>query len=96
MPRTQEVTAYYIRTRKGECFYVDTLAEALEEFLGINGYRLTLSSSTNELVLRRDSDWTWTMINGFETNIEKESSARMIFRKKEEKLPIIFREKEKK
>lgn len=57
MARTEEVTPYYIRSASGECFYVDTLAEALVEFLGEDGYRLTLTSTRQELVIRRTGEW---------------------------------------
>ncbi len=57
MAKSQEPTPFYIRTRQGETFHVDTLEEALEEFLGGNGYRLTLTAGGKELVIRRDSVW---------------------------------------
>jgi hypothetical protein len=79
MPRTEEVTAYYIRTQDGECFYVDTLAEALEEFLGDKGYRVTFASPTKELVLRRTSIWG----TGFTPLGEVVASAAMTYRDKE-------------
>lgn len=85
MPRTDEVTAYYIRTSDGDAFYVDTLAEALEEFLGEKGYRLTFASSKKELVLRRTSNWQTWIVNGIAEEHEKEAEARMVFRDKENK-----------
>lgn len=57
MARTQEVTAYYIRTGEGDTFYVDTLDEALRELISEDGYRLTLISASYELVIRRTSEW---------------------------------------
>lgn len=57
MPRTNEVTPYYIRTRQGETFYVDTLREALEEFLGDNGYRITFSAGGKEMDIKRPFGW---------------------------------------
>ncbi len=42
MPRSQFPTPFYIRTQEGATFFVDTLDEALEEFIGEDGYRLTL------------------------------------------------------
>ena len=57
MAKTQEVTPYYLRMQTGECFYVDTLKEALEAFLGDEGYRLTLSVDGKELIIRRCSEW---------------------------------------
>lgn len=77
MPRTNEKTAYYIRTNNGECFYVDTLAEALAEFLGDDGYRLTLTAGDNELIIRRTSHWDDGIIPS-----EKVSAAGLTFRKK--------------
>ncbi len=58
MPRTQKVTPFYIRTQEGATFSVDTLEEALEEFLGIDGYRLSLTAGQNQLVIRRCLDWS--------------------------------------
>lgn len=57
MPRPNEVTPYYIRTAEGNTFYVHTLAEALEQFLGDDGYRLTLTTPNKKLTIRRSSDW---------------------------------------
>lgn len=79
MPRTEEVTPYYIRTQDGDCFYVDTLAEALEEFLGGKGYRVTFASAKQELVLRRTSEWG----PGFTPPGEEVASAAMTYRDKE-------------
>ncbi len=58
MPRTQKVTPFYIRTQEGATFSVDTLEEALEEFLGIDGYRLSLTAGQKQLVIRRCLDWS--------------------------------------
>ncbi len=58
MPRTQESTPFYIRTQEGSTYYVDTLQEALEEFLGSDGYRLSLTAGQNQLVIRRCLDWS--------------------------------------
>jgi hypothetical protein len=77
MPRTQEVTAYYIRTQNGETFYVDTLKEALDEFLGDDGYRLTLSSDNKELVIRKSYPWTES------DNGKLEALANLVYRNKE-------------
>ncbi len=57
MPESQEPTSFYIRTQEGATFYVDTLEEALEAFIGNSGYRLTLSAGQKELVILRDSRW---------------------------------------
>lgn len=62
MAKTLEVTPYYLRMQTGECFFVDTLKEALEEFLGNDGYRLTLGSGEKSLVIRRTSEWTEDMV----------------------------------
>lgn len=77
MPRTEEVTAYYIRDQDGACFYVDTLAEALEEFLGEKGYRLSLSSRKQDLVLWRTSEWSES------EDGSQEGKAHMVYRNKE-------------
>lgn len=53
MARTQDETPFYIRTRDGETFYVETLEEALQEFASTNGYRLSLIADQNEIVIRR-------------------------------------------
>ncbi len=58
MPRTQKITPFYIRTQEGATFSVDTLEEALEEFLGSDGYRLSLTAGQNQLVIRRCLDWS--------------------------------------
>ncbi len=76
MPRSQEVTAYYIRTTAGECFFVDTLQEALYEFLGSEGYRLTLNAGGHELIIRRTSDWSTNLLD------EKVGLATLIYREK--------------
>lgn len=57
MARTSEPTPFYIRTKSDETFHVETLEEALKEFLGENGYRLTLIAGNDELVIRRESMW---------------------------------------
>lgn len=85
MPRTNEVTPYYIRNRNGESFYVDTLAEALEEFLADGGYRLTFNTPKRDLVLRRTSEWETVIIAGMKVENEKEATAGMVFRDKEKK-----------
>lgn len=53
MSKTQDPTQQYIRTEDGETFYVETLDEAIEEFAGDNGYRLTLHGDKLDLVIRR-------------------------------------------
>ncbi len=58
MARTQETTPFYIRTERGETFFVETLEEALEEFTGDDGYRLTLTAGSNGLVIRRHGEWS--------------------------------------
>ena len=78
MAKTQEVTPYYLRMQTGECFYVDTLKEALEEFLGDEGYRLTLTTTNKELVIRRTSGWVPCAIG---LN-EKEGTGSLVFREK--------------
>lgn len=55
MSRTQNKTQFYIRTTKSECFYVESLKEALEQFASDEGYRLTLFSGGTEVVMRRDN-----------------------------------------
>lgn len=70
MPRTPEVRPFYIRTRQGECFYVDTLGEALEEFLSEDGYRLSITAKDKKLVIRRTSEWVAGLTDG-----EKECTA---------------------
>ncbi len=57
MPASQEPTPFYIRTREGATFHLDTLDEALEEFIGKDGYRLTLTAGGKELIIRRCFDW---------------------------------------
>ncbi len=76
MPKTKEITAYYIRTRKGETFYVDTLAEALTELVGEDGYRVTFSAGGKEVDLRRSSK----LYNGL--NGDKECEATIVYREK--------------
>ena len=56
MPRTHEETPYYIRDTDGGTYYVDTLEEALAEFTGPKGYRLTLNAGENKIVIRR-GEW---------------------------------------
>ncbi len=58
MPRTSEITLFYIRTQEGQTFYVETLKEALEVFLGDDGYRLTLAAGQKHLTIRRCLDWS--------------------------------------
>lgn len=62
MARTETSTPFYIRTSGGDCFHVETLAEALEEFLGDNGYRLSIRAGEKELVIRRTSPWDETLL----------------------------------
>lgn len=54
MSRGQVPTPFYIRTLDGETFYVDTLEEALQEFTGEDGYRMTITTDDVEMVIRRD------------------------------------------
>ncbi len=77
MARTQDPTAFYIRTKEGATFYVDTLDEALEELIGEDGYRLTIASNNKELVIRRNTSWE---INPTEEN---ESPATLVYREKD-------------
>lgn len=53
MAEGQEPTPFYIRTNNGQTFYVDTLEEALKQFASEDGYRLTLTSDSLEVVIRR-------------------------------------------
>ena len=54
--QTQTETPFYIRTADGATFYVETLEEALTEFSGDNGYRLTLTAGNQEVVIRRSGE----------------------------------------
>jgi len=54
--RTQNETPFYIRTADGDTFHVETLEEALTEFSGPDGYRLTLMAGNQELVIRRSGE----------------------------------------
>lgn len=58
MAEGQEPTPFYIRTNIGQTFYVDTLEEALKQFASEDGYRLTLTSDSLEVVIRRSSKET--------------------------------------
>lgn len=53
MPRGLEETPFHIRAKDNAEFYVDTLEEALDEFINEDGYRLTLKAGEHELVIRR-------------------------------------------
>ncbi len=53
MGKTQKQTPFYIRTRGGDTFFVDTLEEALEQFASDDGYRLTLEADGKTVVIRR-------------------------------------------
>ncbi len=55
MARVEHDTPYYIRTTDGECFNVETLGEAVAEFVGETGYRLTITTGDGDLVIRRSS-----------------------------------------
>ncbi len=57
MAPTQEETPFYIRTQGGNTFYVETLAEALEQFVGEDGYRLSLEAGGNLVTFRRLDPW---------------------------------------
>lgn len=46
-------TPFYIRTSESATFQVDTLEEALEEFCGEKGYRLSLTAGDITLIIRR-------------------------------------------
>lgn len=83
MPRSQEPTPFYIRTINGETFSVDTLDEALEEFCGEEGYRLSLKGNNVELVIRRDKFETRNLIGG------EEADAFLVLRKNERELKIV-------
>lgn len=77
MAKTQEPTPFYIRTREGETFHVESLEEALEEFMGDSGYRLTFSDSNGkELVIRRIQEGS-PVIGGMEYR------SSLIYREKE-------------
>ncbi len=76
MPRSQFPTPFYIRTQEGATFFVDTLDEALEEFIGEDGYRLTLIAGGKELVIRRYIDW------GIDNVGQNECHASLIYREK--------------
>lgn len=78
MGKTQETTPFYIVTRKGATFYVDTLQEALEEFVSNDGYRLTLTFLQKNLVIRRGDDWTPIRFG------EKGSDASLVLRENRE------------
>jgi len=56
--RTQTETPFYIRTRDGDTFHVETLEEALTEFASEEGYRLTLMSGNQQVVIRRSGEPT--------------------------------------
>lgn len=58
MAEGQDPTPFYIRTNAGQTFYVDTLEEALKQFASEDGYRLTLTSDSLEVVIRRSSKET--------------------------------------
>lgn len=73
MGRTLKETPYYLRSEKGETFYVDTLEDALNEFLSKDGYRLTFSSGGKKLTIRRTSSWKKGFVN------EKESTADLAY-----------------
>lgn len=77
MARTQEETPFYIRTQEGDTFFVDTLEEALEQFLGDKGYRLTLITEDNEMVIRRGLEWTPGLLD-----VERNCHATIAHRKK--------------
>ncbi len=77
MARTQETTPFYIRTDKGECFYVETFEEALEEFVGNDGYRLAIKGGNKELVIRRGDFWNVGKLG------EKECTANLVYREEE-------------
>ncbi len=78
MARTQEPTAFYIRTEKGETFYVDTLEEALEEFVSNDGYRMTLKAGKKTLVARRGDFWNVDQLGS------KECTANLVYREEQE------------
>ena len=82
MAKTQEVTPYYLRMQTGECFYVDTLKEALEAFLGDDGYRLTLTGGGKELVIRRTSVWRNRIIQDVQIDEEESCTADLVRRSK--------------
>jgi hypothetical protein len=67
MAITQEKTPFYIRTTEGECFYTDTLDEALKHFASEEGYRLTITAGEHEVVIRRDTNATITTFDLKET-----------------------------
>jgi hypothetical protein len=72
MAITQEKTPFYIRTTEGECFYVETLAEALKQFASEEGYRLTITSGEHEIVIRRNTN---EIVSSFALETEKEYEA---------------------
>lgn len=57
MPSTQEETPFYIRTAGGNTYYLETLEEALAQFVSEDGYRLSLGEGETRIVIRRE-DWT--------------------------------------
>ncbi len=56
----QEKTLLYIRNTEGECFFTDTLEEALKQFASEEGYRLTITAGEHEIVIRRGTNATVT------------------------------------
>ncbi len=56
----QEKTLFYIRNTEGECFFTDTLEEALKQFASEEGYRLTITAGEHEIVIRRGTNATVT------------------------------------
>lgn len=73
---------FYIRTRNGATFHVDSLEEALKEFASDEGYRLTLNAGGVEVIIRRadlpnDSEYSDVVGQNFSANvtIRKEPSS---------------------
>lgn len=62
-PKKVEESPYYLRSQEGDTFYVETMKEALEEFLGENGYRLMLSYDDKRVTFRRLSPWCDGQVN---------------------------------
>jgi hypothetical protein len=57
MKHGQDQTPFYIRTLEGDTFYVDSLDEAVANFVSEEGYRLTLRHTDGtEVILRRSAE----------------------------------------
>lgn len=70
--RTSDKTPWYVRTAEGECFYVESLDEALEQLISESGYRMTISGEHHEVVIRRGD--VLTKSSQFDDTYEGEAS----------------------